>query len=229
MMPEWVVDLLIDFAAVFGVILGLYCLSRFYYKRSVMATLAEWYLRCTEKKYPDEKVIEDLPKLPLRNDVPLFAPKRLQKKMPIEKALVGEMQVFVFNGGDRSLATLYLHGAGYVRPPRKQHWKFAFRLAKKTGGKVFFAVYPKAPNHTCDEAYELLLAAYKRIRAEHETVVLAGDSSGGGLALGFYQKLVKEGQEKPNDLWLLSPWVDLSMENPQIEKYAKTDPLVCVS
>ena len=55
-----------------------------------------------------------------------------------------------------------------------------------------------------------------------------GDSAGGGLALGLVQDFVQNNIKLPEGLILLSPWVDLTMTNPDIKKYIKKDPLLHV-
>ena len=55
-----------------------------------------------------------------------------------------------------------------------------------------------------------------------------GDSAGGGLALGLVQDFVQNSVKLPKGLILLSPWVDLTMSNPDIKQYIKKDPLLHV-
>ena len=53
-----------------------------------------------------------------------------------------------------------------------------------------------------------------------------GDSSGGGLALGLAEDFIVKKIKQPDELILLSPWVDITLENSNIEKYEKIDPIV---
>src|SRR3712207_7656426 len=48
------------------------------------------------------------------------------------------------------------------------------------------------------------------------TVTLAGDSAGGGLALGLAQTLRDQGLPQPRRLLLVSPWLDLTLGNPDL-------------
>ena len=54
--------------------------------------------------------------------------------------------------------------------------------------------------------------------------MLAGDSAGGGLALGLAQDLLADGAPLPERLVLLSPWLDLTLSNPAIPEYERRDP-----
>lgn len=55
-----------------------------------------------------------------------------------------------------------------------------------------------------------------------------GDSAGGGLALGFVQKLRNENKEQPSDVILFSPWLDLSMSNPELKILDKNDKILSI-
>ena len=49
-----------------------------------------------------------------------------------------------------------------------------------------------------------------------------GDSAGGGLALGIIEH-VRQQIKDPNEIILLSPWVDMAMDNPDLVEYEKID------
>ena len=53
-----------------------------------------------------------------------------------------------------------------------------------------------------------------------------GDSAGGGLALGLCQTFRDAGIPQPDALVLLSPWADLTMENPEIGPLEAADPML---
>ena len=53
-----------------------------------------------------------------------------------------------------------------------------------------------------------------------------GDSAGGGLSLALAEYFKAEGMRLPDELILLSPWVDVSMENEDIPKYQPKDPMI---
>ena len=53
-----------------------------------------------------------------------------------------------------------------------------------------------------------------------------GDSAGGGLALGLSLYFAKKKLPVPDKLILLSPWIDLKMDNPKIEEYLDIDPML---
>ena len=59
-------------------------------------------------------------------------------------------------------------------------------------------------------------------------VVLMGDSAGGGLAASLTMELKKEKVETPIKTILFSPWVDISLDNEDIEQFVKLDPMIDV-
>jgi acetyl esterase/lipase len=50
-----------------------------------------------------------------------------------------------------------------------------------------------------------------------------GDSAGGGFILAFAEYLKTLGLPQPRNIIMLSPWLDITMSNPLIEKYEHLD------
>lgn len=50
-----------------------------------------------------------------------------------------------------------------------------------------------------------------------------GNSAGSGIALGFAQKLRNENKPLPSQIILNSPWLDITMSNPNITETDKKD------
>ncbi|MBQ1948296.1 MAG: alpha/beta hydrolase, partial [Clostridia bacterium] len=92
--------------------------------------------------------------------------------------------------------------------------------------RQFAPIYNKAPRHTCEQAYAMLYALYAELlkHTAAENVIFLGDSAGGGLALAFAQDLLKTDLPQPKQLILLSPWVDISMSNDEMDALDKLDP-----
>ena len=53
-----------------------------------------------------------------------------------------------------------------------------------------------------------------------------GDSAGGGMALGLLEKMGEIGEKMPYKTILLSPWLDVTMTNPEVEEKEKVDPVL---
>ena len=202
--------------------------SRAVHKRSFMASVVSLYLRIKTPKYTDDEVRRSVARLSKSERCMKIKPPRIASWAKM--SAVQNMQVAVFDAtADNELCIIYIHGAGYVRPPRYQHWKFVSRLAKKTGARVVFPIYPKAPSNTAVSVYPKLTELYVDLRERFGRVILMGDSSGGGLALGLAEQFLKKGIKKPDRLILLSPYVDLMLKNSEIPVYEMRDPLIRVS
>ena len=53
-----------------------------------------------------------------------------------------------------------------------------------------------------------------------------GDSAGGGLALGLYEKITQDNIETPAKTILISPWLDVRLENDNIKDVEKNDTIL---
>ena len=122
-------------------------------------------------------------------------------------------------------AAVYLHGGAYINGIARQHWTLIGRLAD-AGVRVEVPLYGPAPPHTHRDAYPFVREVWAQLAEEAPSggLVLAGDSAGGGLALGLAQQLVAEGAAVPERLVLLSPWLDLTLSHPRLAEYERRDP-----
>ena len=207
----------------------LWSVSRLHYRRSVIATLAEGAVRCMKTKKSintPERAQKYLEQARERNLARYCIPKSVKFHVAVAEKQEHGMQVFYMNAASESdTLILYLHGGAYVDNPLSFHWKLCDHLARGTGAQVVLPIYPKLPDHSYRDAYAALMKLYQALIEENKHIVVMGDSSGGGLALGLAQKLRDEGGETPERLILLSPWLDVSMENRDMEKIEKIDPM----
>lgn len=128
-------------------------------------------------------------------------------------------------GGPAERAAVYLHGGAYIGEVAPQHWALISRLAD-AGVRVEVPSYGLAPQHTYREAYPFLTEVYRQLLPEVDpsATTVAGDSAGGGLALGFAQTLEGAGLPQPRRLVLISPWLDLTMSHPDLPAVETRDP-----
>ena len=81
---------------------------------------------------------------------------------------------------------LYFHGGAFVGGRTRTYHNFASRLAVHLKANVYLATYPFAPEHPFPVATECCFSAYQYLLdtgITPQSIVLAGDSAGGGLAL----------------------------------------------
>jgi epsilon-lactone hydrolase len=108
---------------------------------------------------------------------------------------------------------LFLHGGAYYFGSPATHRALTFELASASGSAVFALDYSLAPEHPFPAALQETLAAYRSLLARRmapSSIVFAGDSAGGGLALAALVALRDAGEPLPAGAVLLSPWADLT-------------------
>jgi epsilon-lactone hydrolase len=154
-------------------------------------------------------------------------PAALRKRHAVSSRKVGGFACHTVAPRGRSAqrAAVYLHGGAYISEIAPQHWALIGRLAD-AGVRVEVPIYGLAPQHTYRDAYPFLTAVYRDLLADVDmsTITLAGDSAGGGLALGFAQTLLDAGLPQPGRLILISPWLDLTLSNPDLPAVETRDP-----
>lgn len=157
-------------------------------------------------------------------------PEQINVKSNLVKDMFDDMQVFRFNFGHHiKNKILYIYGGTFVLQPSVFHWRFMDKLAYETLHEVVLPIYPKAPEYTYRETHQAIEQAYRRLLKETDAdnIVIMGDASGGNMALSFVQNLMEQDElPLPRQLYLISPWLDLSLSNPDItEQVQKKDPI----
>lgn len=154
-------------------------------------------------------------------------PTKLTKRHDVRARLVDGFSVHTVTPRGRTpqRSAVYLHGGAYISAIAPQHWALVGALAD-AGVRVEVPHYGLAPQHTHRDAYPLVTTVYRQLLEEVDAaiVTIAGDSAGGGLALGFAQTLPEAGLPQPGRLVLLSPWLDLTIGNPGVPAVEARDP-----
>ena len=98
------------------------------------------------------------------------------------------------------------------------------------GCSVSIPAYPLATVADHNDCLSLVTAVYLDILSgtASSDIALLGDSAGGGMALALAQSLRDGGVEQPGDIVLLSPWLDLSLGNPEVIAAEKVDALLAI-
>lgn len=127
-----------------------------------------------------------------------------------------------------SKVLVYLHGGAYINNLLSFHWDLIGAIGRETGAKMVVADYPLAPKASVDEVYAYMEELYGDLLEQYraEELIFIGDSAGGGLALGFAQQLVEKGSPLPSQLILLSPWLDVTMSDPDVGEIQPRDKML---
>lgn len=149
----------------------------------------------------------------------------LPSKLGLNKVDFRDMDVYCYNGNidDNKKKLLYIHGGSYVEQANSFQIKFAMKLAKKNNLTLIFPVYPLAPVGNYKLMYKLMDKLYKKIVSKSNDIIFLGDSAGGGFILSYAMYLRDTSGVQPKHIIMLSPWIDISMTNPDIYNDAKYD------
>jgi acetyl esterase/lipase len=109
-------------------------------------------------------------------------------------------------------AVLFFHGGGFIIGSVSSHRELCARISRASGARTLLIDYRRAPEDPFPAALEDSLTAYRWLLAQGispSSIVLAGDSAGGGLTVSSMVSLRDEGTALPAAGVCLSPWVDL--------------------
>lgn len=123
---------------------------------------------------------------------------------------------------------LFVHGGAFISGPGKHHWDTIEVLAKQTDHTIWMCDYPKAPEHDIVEISENIDSVYQKALEEYQgkQITLIGDSVGGSLITALVQRLIQNGVETPRKIILVSPVMDATLSNPQIDLVEDIDPML---
>ncbi len=126
--------------------------------------------------------------------------------------------------GDKVL--LFLHGGAYNTGSVVTHCGLAVYLSRACGANVFLPDYRLAPEHPFPAALDDIVLVYTWLLEQGydpRKIAMAGDSSGGGLAIASLVRLRDEGKPIPAAAVCMSPWVDLEGKGETIRTNADSD------
>ncbi|KAJ4345963.1 hypothetical protein N0V95_005828 [Ascochyta clinopodiicola] len=121
---------------------------------------------------------------------------------------------------------LYVHGGAYFFGSVDEHRYQMQRHARKLQARILAPKYRLAPQFPFPCGLMDCLAAYLYLLEQgHDpnTIVLAGDSAGGGMVLSMLVTLRDQGVPLPAGAILISPWVDLTHSFPSLSGDDKMD------
>ena len=181
---------------------------------SVRAHLAAWLLRTFVK--PHSRRPLDIGRLRAKSGwLETAAPPGTS----VRRARVGNVSGEWLEPADASATLLYLHGGAYVLGSPASHRVLAGAFCR-FGFRVFLPDYRLAPEHPFPAALDDAEAVYRGLVGEGvdpRSLVVAGESAGGGLALSLLLRLRDSGGPLPAAAALFSPWTDLAISGNSIE------------
>jgi monoterpene epsilon-lactone hydrolase len=122
-------------------------------------------------------------------------------------------------------ALLYLHGGGYVGMSARTHRAVTGGFALR-GFRVFSPDYRLAPEHIFPAALDDVAAVWRALREQVKgPIFVAGDSSGGGLAVALLLTLRDQREPAPAAACLFSPWTDFAVTGASLTVNRDRDPM----
>lgn len=151
-------------------------------------------------------------------------PKRkLKKQLDISITKINYMKVVNFSHPTISSEKhyVYLHGGAYLLKGMSNHYNFIKKIVLNSKANVSFIDYPVAGEMSALGIIDETTKVVKELIETYPDTSIIGDSAGGGLALTI-QSILKESGINLK-LFLMSPWVDLTMTNKLMEELEEDD------
>lgn len=120
---------------------------------------------------------------------------------------------------------LYFHGGSYMAGVSELHWNFLQDLSIDTNATIIVPDYPLSPKYSYKDVFNMVGPLYKEIleKIDSNNLIVMGDSAGGGIALALCEAVAQANVVQPNKTILISPWLDVRLENPKIAEIEKND------
>ena len=132
------------------------------------------------------------------------------------------------SGAQPGNTILYFHGGGFRLGSVSSHRELIARISQASHCRVLAINYRLAPEHRFPAALDDAMAAYRWMLEQGlkpGSIVFAGDSAGGNLALAAMLGLREHGLPPPAAAVLMSPWTDLAATGESYVSRSGADPI----
>lgn len=146
-----------------------------------------------------------------------------------ERTLNGVRADVLTVGTPRPTSTVvHFHGGGYCLGSARMARAWAAHLGAQAGCQVVMPEYRLAPEHAHPAALDDACAVLAALSGEVApgSIVVSGDSAGGGLALSLMLAMREVGRELPAGCILMSPWLDLGSDRRAVPGLVRKDVLL---
>ena len=153
----------------------------------------------------------------------------LPEKIEAVEDELGDVKAFRVAATDapRGNVVLHFHGGGYLIGSAKGSLEYASRLAATVGGACYTVDYRLAPEHPYPAAIDDAISAYRALLARGipaSSILVSGESAGGGLAVALALALRTAGDPLPAAILAVAPFTDLTVSGPSIRAFNGDDP-----
>lgn len=129
-------------------------------------------------------------------------------------------------GNDPRRLILYLHGGGFLAGSPESHRGVVARLCRAGNAAAFSVAYRLAPEYPFPAGLRDSVDAYRQLLNrgfQPQSIILAGDGAGGGLAFSMLMAIRNAGMPMPAGVLALSPWADLTLSGWSVMRNAEND------
>lgn len=162
-------------------------------------------------------------------DIKTKTPENIENKYDLTVETFENRNIFIIKSkGSKktNMKILYFHGGSYMAEATSNHWEFIENLVDDTGATVILPDYPLTPKYNYKDVFNMVVPLYKEIQQKVDVsneLIIMGDSAGGGLSLALLEKISQEDIKMPKKTILISPWLDVRMDNTKIEQVKEQD------
>ncbi len=177
---------------------------------SLQSRLVEYFVGRSTRSWGESDLMELRRKINRVPDV-MMRPCRGVRVVPVDTDAVSA-EWLVPAGADDGCVLMYIHGGAWFSGSAKASRSFVSRLARASATRGFAIDYRLAPEHPFPAALDDCIAAYRWLRQSGispDSIVVAGESSGGNLTLALMIALRDAGEPLPAGCIGISAITDL--------------------
>lgn len=157
----------------------------------------------------------------------LFRPRDEVRVEPV--SLGGVRAERLSPSGDTGRVILHFHGGAFMAGSSRTHRAMGAEIAARARATVYMLDYRLAPEHPYPAALDDGVAAYFALLEQGHlpgNIVLGGDSGGCAHILNLAISLREQGHAAPAGLFMLSPYVDVTLSSGSVTTRKRRDPMV---
>ncbi|MEH0573296.1 alpha/beta hydrolase [Streptomyces sp. B21-108] len=132
-------------------------------------------------------------------------------------------------GADPDRALLHFHFGGSVTASMHSDRKAAGHIAKAAGARSLVVDFRLAPEHPYPAQLDDAETAYRWLLSQGyqpQNIGSTGHSIGGTLAVMLPLRLLAKGEATPGAIVSVSPWTDLTLQNPAVDANETNDKML---
>ncbi|MET7655542.1 MULTISPECIES: alpha/beta hydrolase [unclassified Streptomyces] len=132
-------------------------------------------------------------------------------------------------GADPDKALLHFHFGGSVTASMHSDRKAAGHIAKAAGARSLVVDFRLAPEHPYPAQLDDAETAYRWLLSQGyqpQNIGSTGHSIGGTLAVMLPLRLLAKGEATPGAIVSVSPWTDLTIQNPAVDANETNDKML---